>query len=63
MLNSTTTPQFPRGTRVIAGVRGRRVAEVVRRIAPAPQRLSAAFAVLIVIVAGYTLPRSLPGLA
>ena len=52
-----------RGYQGHAGVRGRRVAEVVRRIAPAPQRLSAAFTVLIVIVAGYTLTRSLPSLA
>ena len=30
---------------------------------PSPQRLSTAFTVLIVIVAGYTLTRSLPSLA
>ena len=38
--------------------RGRR-----RRGTPSPQRLSTAFTVLIVIVAGYTLTRSLPSLA
>jgi len=53
----------PPGYQGHAGVRGRRVAEVIRRIAPAPLRLSTAFTVLIVIVAGYTLTRSLPSLA